>query len=499
MNGFFAQSQATRAECRELVSVGKNFTSSQDSKPMLAIKQDAMTGAYKLTYGRVPVKKSVFMDAFCHPEFSIEKYFHKREHVLKVYEGLGWLSEDRLQSTKLTELRAKAAASDAEPAAQGWADMTDEDDDVYLQIQAELQRLREAREDELVYCGHTMFSFLLPDDFEYYLDNQISPVMNDKGKPEPVHITQGVLISGTLNKAAMGSASASLIHHLWKDYGETEACWFVSMYQQLINFWFQHHGFSVGLEDCIPHSTELIKGEMQKWFIKAHAFLSSEPDPELKEMKIIHELNKAATLGQKHAKQALKPTNNLVSMIRSGAKGDWLNITQVTGLVGQQNVSAQRIAKTVGNRCLPHYKKQGKLISDPDSLEEDASVEDITKLFQSRGFVTSCFYYGLTPQEFFFHAAGGREGLIDTGIKTADTGYSQRKLTKMMEDFRASYSGCITNSINNVIQFDYGGDNMDASHLINASGDSGEKMFSCINVAHVVERLNVQFEKSCAL
>lgn len=78
--------------------------------------------------------------------------------------------------------------------------------------------------------------------------------------------------------------------------------------------------------------------------------------------------------------------------------------------------------------------------------------------------------------------------------QTADTGYGQRRLIKMMEDFRASYSGVITNSINNVIQFDYGGDQLDAGHLINVSKDSSEKHFSFVHAEHLAERLNTQFE-----
>ena len=369
MNMFLCQSEHTRAEAQELVSVGKNFTSSQDSKPLLSIKQDCMTGAYKLTYGYVPIDKDIFMDCFTHEHFPISKYVQKFEHILKVYKSLGMIQNDK---------------------------------DEY----------------RVMYCGHTLFSFLLPDDFEYYIDNGISPILNDKGKPEPIKIVKGVLVSGTLNKDAMGSSSASLIHHLWKDYGETEACWFVSMYQICINFWLQHEGFSIGLEDFIPSSKELINSEMQKCFIKAHAITVTENDPELKEMGVMMELNKAATIGQRHAKASLQATNNLVSMIRSGAKGDWLNITQVTGLVGQQYVSAQRIPKVFGNRTLPHFVKQGKLVNDPDVISENAKINEITKLFKSRGFVTSSFYQGLDPVEFFFHAAGGREGLIDTGCKT---------------------------------------------------------------------------------
>lgn len=464
MNAFIAQSELTRAESRMLVSVGKNFTSSQDSKPMLAIKQDAMTGAYKLTYGRVPIRKMLFMDCFTHERFTMDMYIEKRAHVLQVYNDLGYF-----KNCKTPEDISK-------------------------------------KEDQLLYCGHTLFSFLLPNDFEYYIENNISPynknnelITNDSidKKPQPVYITRGVLVSGTLNKTAMGSSSASLIHHLWKDYGEEKACWFVSMYQICINFWFQHHGFSVGLEDCIPGNSETVTSEMQRRFMQAHAVMNVETDPEIRESRVVTQLNNATAVGLTHAQKALLPTNNLVSMIRSGAKGDYINITQVTGLVGQQYISAQRIPKTYGNRTLPHFVKQGVRVKDSDAYNAGASVKDITRLFQSRGFVTSSFYKGLNPVEFFFHAAGGREGLNDTACKTADTGYAQRKLIKMMEDCRVSYTGVVTNSIDNIIQFDYGGDNMDASHLINVSKDDTSKTYSFIHAEHVVEKLCTQLENAC--
>jgi DNA-directed RNA polymerase II subunit RPB1 len=100
-------------------------------------------------------------------------------------------------------------------------------------------------------------------------------------------------------------------------------------------------------------------------------------------------------------------------MIKSGSKGSATNITQMTCLLGQQSVSGKRIALSFENRSLPHYSKY------------DNGIE-------SRGYITNSFIDGLTPQEFFFHAMTGREGLIDTAVKTAKSGYIQRKLTLMI-------------------------------------------------------------------
>ena len=97
-------------------------------------------------------------------------------------------------------------------------------------------------------------------------------------------------------------------------------------------------------------------------------------------------------------------------MVNSGSKGKSTNIAQMVACLGQQNVDGKRIPHSSNDRTLPHYYKY------------DDSAE-------SRGFVSNSFISGQTPQEFFFHAMGGREGLIDTAVKTSETGYIQRKIT----------------------------------------------------------------------
>src|ERR1700751_3925631 len=115
---------------------------------------------------------------------------------------------------------------------------------------------------------------------------------------------------------------------------------------------------------------------------------------------------------------------------------------QMMACVGQQNVEGKRIPFGFKDRTLPHFTK------------DDYGPE-------SRGFVENSYLRGLTPQEFFFHAMGGREGLIDTAVKTAETGYIQRRLVKALEDVMVKYDGTIRNSLGDVIQFSYGEDGMD--------------------------------------
>ncbi|KAH9159373.1 hypothetical protein AeNC1_019079, partial [Aphanomyces euteiches] len=154
-------------------------------------------------------------------------------------------------------------------------------------------------------------------------------------------------------------------------------------------------------------------------------------------------LNSARDQSGREAQGSLDETNNIKATVTSGSKGSYLNISQIIACVGQQNVEGKRIPYGFHHRTLPHYGK------------DDLGPE-------SRGFVENSYMKGLTPQEFFFHAMGGREGLIDTAVKTAETGYIQRRLVKAMESVMARYDGTVRNSNGEIIQFLYGEDGMDA-------------------------------------
>lgn len=464
--------------------------SSQDSKPLLAIKQDAMTGGYVLTYGYVEIPKYVFYDILSDDIYKITFIEEKIQHIIDVYKWKG--KYDLIKNKLITENQSKIEKYQnfIRPSEGTQSDYIIQQINNIKNIDIDQQT-----KDYIIFNGHSLFSFLLPNDFEYLCQNNLSP------DSAPVYVTRGVLMSGVLSKEAIGSVSGSLIHHIGKDYGYQRACDFLSDFQILINRWFIHHGFTISLEDCIPHNTNTIESEINKCFLEAFAVMKTENDSSLLESRVAEKLNKASGIGQKLAKDALKSTNNLVSVIKSGAKGSFFNVTQVTGIVGQQNVSGERIKKTFFGRTLPSYIKQGNLINDIDKLplsimnEETDPLPYIQKLFESRGFVSHSYFKGLNPQEFFFHAAGGREGLIDTACKTADTGYIQRKMIKMVEDLKFNYSNNVTNSTNSIIDFMYGGDNLDASKLIKTN--SG---FSFIDINHMTEKLNsdIEFNKFSA-
>jgi DNA-directed RNA polymerase II subunit RPB1 len=161
------------------------------------------------------------------------------------------------------------------------------------------------------------------------------------------------------------------------------------------------------------------------------------------ENKVSMALNSARDQAGTTTQRSLKDSNNAVTMAESGSKGSSINISQMTALVGQQIVEGKRIPFGFKYRTLPHFTK------------DDYSPE-------ARGFVENSYLRGLTPTEFFFHAMAGREGLIDTAVKTAETGYIQRRLVKALEDLSARYDGTVRNSLGDVIQFLYGEDGLDA-------------------------------------
>eukprot|EP00873_Tetraselmis_striata_P038203 jgi/Tetstr1/458467/TSEL_004322.t2 len=252
-----------------------------------------------------------------------------------------------------------------------------------------------------------------------------------------VLIQNGELLYGTLCKKTVGSGAGSLIHVAWIEHGPAVCCRMVGLIQRTVNYWLLQHGFSIGIGDTVADAGTMqvinetitrAKAEV-KTLIAKFQEKTLEPQPgctmmEAFENKVNEVLNKARDDAGKHAQKTLKETNNVKRM----------------------NVEGKRIPYGFARRTLPHF-----------------TVDDYGP--ESRGFVENSYLRGLTPQEFYFHAMGGREGLIDTAVKTASTGYIQRRLVKSMEDVIIKYDGTVRNSVGDVIQFLYGEDGMDGQGI----------------------------------
>ncbi|KEZ42345.1 DNA-directed RNA polymerase II subunit rpb1 [Scedosporium apiospermum] len=275
-------------------------------------------------------------------------------------------------------------------------------------------------------------------------------------KDEGLLIQGGRLIYGLLSKKSVGAAGGGIVHLAYNELGPEGAMAFLNGVQSVVNYWFLHVGHSIGIGDTIPDkaTSEKVqihiderKAEVAALTAQATANqLEALPGMNIRETfenKVSIALNKARDDAGTTTQKSLRDMNNAVLMASSGSKGSSINISQMTALVGQQIVEGKRIPFGFKYRTLPHFTK------------DDYSPE-------ARGFVENSYLRGLTPTEFFFHAMAGREGLIDTAVKTAETGYIQRRLVKALEDVSVKYDGTVRNSLGDIVQFLYGEDGLDA-------------------------------------
>lgn len=281
-----------------------------------------------------------------------------------------------------------------------------------------------------------------------------NPVFDDG-----IMIENGEIIFGIVEKKTVGASQGGLVHVVFREKGPEATRGLFTGLQRVVNYWLFHNGFSIGIGDTIAdrktmtHISEQIavhkKNVTQIIDDAAHDRLKAQPGMTIRESfesKVERELNLARDRNGQYAQKNLKEDNNVKQMVVAGSKGSFINISQMSVCVGQQIVEGRRIPFGFRHRTLPHFTK------------DDFSPE-------ARGFVENSYLRGLTPQEFFFHAMAGREGLIDTAVKTAETGYIQRRLVKALEDVMVCYDGTVRNSLGDLIQFVYGEDGMDGAFI----------------------------------
>jgi DNA-directed RNA polymerase subunit A' len=259
-----------------------------------------------------------------------------------------------------------------------------------------------------------------------------------------------------------------------KDYGTAAAREFLDRVTKLSIAAAMMFGFTTGIddEDIPPETTERIDEVIEESRETVNKLIeiynAGELEPlagrslrETLEMRIMAELTQSRDRAGSIAEKHLGLDNHAVIMARTGARGSMLNLTQMAGCVGQQSVRGERISRGYRGRTLPHFR-----IGD---LGADA-----------RGFVSSSYKKGLRPLEFFFHAMGGREGLVDTAVRTAQSGYLQRRLINALQDLRVEYDGTVRDDRGSIIQFVYGEDSVDP-----ARSDAGKS----VNVEKIISKV----------
>ncbi|WP_435196780.1 DNA-directed RNA polymerase subunit A' [Natronomonas sp. EA1] len=293
------------------------------------------------------------------------------------------------------------------------------------------------------WTGRTIFSLLLPDDLSLEFESSTG---------DTVVIEDGQLLEGTIDEDAVGAFGGEIVDALCKLYSMTRARVFINEVATLAMRAIMHFGFSVGIDDesvdakaeeqideAIENSYERVGKLIQTYEAGELESLPGRTVDETLEMKIMQTLGKARDAAGDIADDHLTDDNPAVIMARSGARGSMLNLTQMAGCVGQQAVRGERINRGYEDRTLSHYKK--------NDLSADA-----------HGFVESSYRTGLSPREFFFHAMGGREGLVDTAVRTSKSGYLQRRLINALSELETQYDGTVRDTSDTIVQFEFGED-----------------------------------------
>jgi DNA-directed RNA polymerase subunit A' len=326
-----------------------------------------------------------------------------------------------------------------------------------------------------LYTGKQLFSLFLPKDFNFIITSKWNKSLKGEGKD--VVIKNGELISGVIDKASIGAEEPdSVLHRIAKDYGNDVAQQFLNSILVMLKTFITHRGFTYGYsdlwlsEDTHKEITEVIKkaydkiGELIQQYKEGTLPLTRGLSPEeALELYLVNELSRARDRAGRIADRSFPNNNAGVIMASTGARGSTLNIGQMTAVLGQQSIRGKRIHKGYHNRSLPHFKIND---TNPDA----------------KGFVKSNYRDGLTPLEFFFHAMGGREGLVDTAVRTQQSGYMQRRLINALEHLKLEYDSTVRDPHGNIIQYLYGEDGIDP-----AKSDHGE----AVNISRIIESESV--------
>jgi DNA-directed RNA polymerase subunit A' len=327
---------------------------------------------------------------------------------------------------------------------------------------------------EAYWTGRTIFSELLPDELDLGFTSSAG---------DTVVIEDGQLVEGTVDENAVGAFGGEIVDTIAKAYSKTRARIFINEVSSLAVRTIMHFGFSIGIDDesipaeaqaqvdeAIENAYERV-GELIETYRRGE--LESLPGrtvDETLEMKVMQALGKARDSAGDIAEDHFDDDNPAVIMAESGARGSMLNLTQMAGCVGQQAVRGERINRGYEDRTLSHF--------EPNDLSADA-----------HGFVEHSYREGLEPKEFFFHAMGGREGLVDTAVRTSKSGYLQRRLINALSELETQYDGTVRDTSDTVVQFEFGEDGTSPVEVSSAEDDPA------VDVERIADRvLDSEFE-----
>ncbi|CAH8532801.1 unnamed protein product [Heterobilharzia americana] len=443
MNGHFVQSYAAQAELETLASVPHQYLVPKDGTPLAGLIQDHVIAAVKLTMRDRFFEHADYLDLVYHalrPLFTANRRAsHGPPSIITVKPAICWpkclWTGKQVISTLLINLTPPGL----------------------LPLNATLRGRRTNAE---------LWSGVAPGG---------PTLMSDVD----LVVCDGYLVSGMLDKAHIGSSSTGLVHCVYEAYGPESASCLLNGVCLLANQFLKFTAFTMGLKDILlsrkadrerdrrfsslrdlglcafADAFNLKPEELTESNVKRlYRHAQFPPPTDQSSQKRLAQLDMAIKDRLKRAQDAVCdsaipgglyvgfPENNLQLMVRVGAKGGMVNAQQMSVALGQIELEGRRVPLMLSGKTLPSFP-----------------AYDVRP--RAGGMCTARFLTSLPPQELFFHSMAGRDGLVDTAVKTSRSGYLQRSAIKHLEDLSIRYDGTVRDAGSNVIQFRYGDDGVD--------------------------------------
>ena len=428
MNCHVVQSPCATAELSLLMSVQANAINPKTSRCSFGLVQDALLGVHLLTREHICLSEEFIANAaVATSATSAQAHQQAPPHSFVKGETPYWSGAEALslalpESFSFVSASAPAWDASVHAALRNWDDTND---DSSLQ---DFSKLIEASK-------------------------------------RPIVVSRGTILLGVLAKKSCGVGGA-LIDAIARDCGNAAFIQAVTNLQRVAHAHMKQRGFSVGMRDIVLENAEEAERKICERLVfaveNASAVLQAgEERPAVRdaaEATTQQILSRVLAQAADVVQQNVSPSNAFLAMSEAGSKGSKLNLSQISGALGLQIVLGKRAVARQNCRTLPCFSNG------------ETSVN-------AAGFVQNSYVNGVSPTELFAIAQSGREGLVDTAVKTATSGYLQRTLIKGLEDLVCTYDGTIRNAQGSVVQFAYGNDNfhptrLEVCHIKTAPGSS---------------------------
>ncbi|KAK4055766.1 DNA-directed RNA polymerase III subunit C1 (rpo31) [Microbotryomycetes sp. JL201] len=461
MNLHVPQTEESRTEAFQLMNVKRNLVTPRNGEPIIAATQDFITGCFLITrrdtfFNRAEFTQicSYFSDATLHidlPPPTIVK-------PVRLWTGKQVFS-CLMRPNKASNIKINLEAKNKtfEKPKDRFIEVEEDTDDVSMDDSGVSKSKGRSRARVSKPKRTTM--------------KKIKPFPSDMSPNDGYLVIQNSeIMCGVFDKATVGDGNKnSVFAVMQRDYGEDVAAEAMNRMAKVCARWLANKGFSIGISDVTPgEKLSQLKDELvETAYAESHDYIRQAATGKLElqpgsdvdgtlEAVISGALSRVRDKAGEICMNELSRNNAPLIMATCGSKGSKINVCQMVACVGQQIIAGKRVPNGFQDRSLPHFPKGAK---DPPA----------------KGFVRNSFYTGLVATEFLFHAISGREGLVDTAVKTAETGYMARRLMKALEDLSARYDRSVRSANGGVVQFVYGDDGLDPVQL---EGDGKPVAFS---------------------